>query len=81
MSPRKRNAVTGIVVLGAMAVLLWMILTFSGRMMGLFTPKGTPVVFNSDRADGLSDGSPVNYNGYQVGTVTKVTRSLPSSPL
>ena len=74
MTPRKRNAITGIVVLGAMMVLLWMILTFSGRMMGLFKPKGTVVIFNSDRADGLSDGSPVLYNGVQVGKVRSVSR-------
>ena len=75
MTPRKRNLITGAVVLAALATLVWMILTFSGRLMGLFKPKGTPVVFLSDRGDGLSEGSPVFYRGVQVGKVTGVRRS------
>jgi phospholipid/cholesterol/gamma-HCH transport system substrate-binding protein len=74
MTPRRRNLITGAVVLGALATLTWMILTFSGRMMGIFKSPGTRVEFKSDRADGLSDGSPVLYAGVPVGKVTRVRR-------
>src|SRR5579872_1475849 len=74
MPPRKRNIVTGTVVLSALAMLVWMILTFSGGAMRIFKARGTPVVFLCDRADGLSDGSPVLFKGVQIGKVTRVTR-------
>lgn len=74
MSPYKRNVVTGIVVTGALATLVWMMLTFSGRIMQIFKPPGVPVVFLSTRGDGLSDGSPVLFNGVRVGKVTSVAR-------
>jgi phospholipid/cholesterol/gamma-HCH transport system substrate-binding protein len=72
MSPAKRNLITGIVVLGAIGTLLWMILTFSGRAMGIFQATGMKIAFTCDRADGLSDGSPVFYAGIEVGKVTSV---------
>ncbi|HZL35369.1 MAG TPA: MlaD family protein [Tepidisphaeraceae bacterium] len=75
MAPRTRNLITGVVVLFSMLVLAWMILEFSGRAMGFFKPKGTPVVLISDRADGLADGSAVFYRGVQVGKVTSVRRT------
>ncbi|HWE03871.1 MAG TPA: MlaD family protein [Tepidisphaeraceae bacterium] len=75
MTAYKRNVVTGIVVLSALLVLVWMILTFSGRMMGIFKPKATQVVFVSTRGDGLSQGSPILYRGVQVGKVNGVTRA------
>jgi phospholipid/cholesterol/gamma-HCH transport system substrate-binding protein len=74
MPPRKRNIVTGAVVLSALGMLVWMILTFSGGAMRIFKARGTPVGFLCDRADGLSDGSPVFFKGVQVGKVTRVTR-------
>lgn len=74
MSPRKRNIVTGIVVLLALATLTWMVLTFSGGAMRIFKPKGVPVVFRCDRADGLSEGSPVFFKGVEVGRITDVRR-------
>ena len=74
MTARKRNIITGAVVLGALGILAWMILSFSGRAMGLFKAKGTPVVFLADRADGLYEGSPVFFKGVEVGKVTGVRR-------
>ena len=71
----KRNVITGAVVLSSLAILVWMILTFSGRLMGLFKPRGTPVVFVSTSGDGLSNGSPVLYQGVTVGKVIDVLRS------
>lgn len=73
MAPTKRNLVTGLVVLGALLTLVWMVLTFSGRAMRLLKPKGEIISFISDRADGLSDGSPVFYKGVEVGRATGVT--------
>lgn len=75
MSSRTRNLITGVVVLVALVVLAWMILTFSGRAMGIFKPKGTPVTFIADRSDGLADGSPVYYRGVQIGKVLSVVRN------
>jgi len=74
MSPRKRNIVTGTVVLVALLTLAWMILTFSAARCGFFRPKGVRVVFRSERADGLSEGSPVFFKGVEVGKITRVRR-------
>jgi phospholipid/cholesterol/gamma-HCH transport system substrate-binding protein len=74
MSSRKRNIVTGAVVLIALGALAWMIMQFTGRAMAIFKPAGMPIVFTSNRGDGLSDGSPVLYRGVQVGKVNAVRR-------
>ena len=74
MTPRKRNIVTGVIVLTALAMLMWMVLTFSGGAMRMFRPRGTHVVFKCDRADGLSEGSPVFFKGVEIGKVTAVIR-------
>jgi phospholipid/cholesterol/gamma-HCH transport system substrate-binding protein len=74
MTPRKRNIITGAVVLGALGVLAWMILSFSGQAMGIFKAKGVPVVFLADRADGLYEGSPVFFKGVSIGRVTGLER-------
>ncbi|MDB5305753.1 MAG: Mammalian cell entry related domain protein [Phycisphaerales bacterium] len=74
MSSRKRNIITGAVVLFALGALAWMTMQFTGRAMAIFKPRGMPIVFSSNRGDGLSDGSPVLYRGVQVGKVTAVRR-------
>jgi phospholipid/cholesterol/gamma-HCH transport system substrate-binding protein len=74
MSSRKRNVITGLVVLIALGALMWMVMQFTGQAMALFKPRGMPVVFSSNRGDGLSDGSPVLYRGVQVGKVISVRR-------
>src|ERR1700709_2434128 len=72
MNARRRNIVTGVVVLTALLTLGWMILQFSGKMMGIFKLHETTVSFISDRGDGLSEGSPVLFRGVQVGKVNTV---------
>lgn len=74
MSSYRRNVAVGATVLGAMVILGWMILQFGGRLAEPFTPKQFPVRAVGDRADGLSDGSPVVYRGVTVGRVIKVSR-------
>src|SRR5436190_748832 len=72
MSPYRRNVLVGITVLGAMAILGWMILQFGGRVIGPFTTAKMRLVLVSDRADGISDGSAVVYHGVNVGQITEV---------
>src|ERR1700761_5602914 len=81
MSPYRRNVMVGVVVLGALGVLGWMILKFGGQPMALFMPARQHVHFLCDRADGLSNGSIVTYRGVNVGQVTTVTRAGNSDPV
>lgn len=74
MSPYRRNVIVGLTVLVAMLILGWMILQFGGELASPFTPKQFPIRVVSDRADGISNGSPVQYRGVAVGRVDKVTR-------
>ena len=76
MPTYRRNVTTGIVVLGAIIALIWMILTFTGRAVGFLKPAGVPVTFLASHGDGLADGSPVYFNGVQVGKVTSVVRAV-----
>lgn len=69
MSPNKRNLMVGVVVLGAIVVLAWMILKFANRAATLVFTKGTHVHVVADHAEGLSDGSAVYYHGVNVGRV------------
>jgi phospholipid/cholesterol/gamma-HCH transport system substrate-binding protein len=71
----RKNLMVGIVVLGALIVLGWMILKFGERPVKWFTPPKMALHFEASRADGLSDGSPVFYRGVSVGTVIAVKRS------
>lgn len=72
MTARKRNIVTGAVVLAALLTLAWMILQFSGKMMSIFKLHETKVFFVSEFGNGLTEGSPVLYRGFQVGKVNAV---------
>jgi phospholipid/cholesterol/gamma-HCH transport system substrate-binding protein len=74
MSAYRRNVAVGLTVLVAMVILGWMILRFGAAPAQLFQPKQYPIRLISERADGLSDGSPVTYRGVGVGRVTNVTR-------
>jgi len=74
MSPYRRNVIVGLTVLVAMLILGWMILQFGGELASPFTPKQFPIRVVSDRADGISAGSPVQYRGVAVGRVATVTR-------
>lgn len=75
MSPYRRNIFVGVVVLGALVMLGWMILKFGDRPARFFAPETMPVKFITDRADGLGEGSNVTYRGVIVGRVKTVTRT------
>lgn len=74
LTPRKRNVLVGSVVLVAMVGLAWMVLKFSGREASSVFNKGTDIQLIADRADGVSEGSPLFYLGVNVGRVTGVRR-------
>jgi phospholipid/cholesterol/gamma-HCH transport system substrate-binding protein len=75
MSPNKRNVFVGAVVLGAMVALGWMILKFGDRPARIFATPSQPVVFLTERADGLGEGSNITYRGVIVGRVKTLRRS------
>ena len=69
MSPNKRNLMVGVVVLGGIAVMAWMVLKFANQAATFFLTKGTHITVISDRADGISEGSAIYYRGVNVGRV------------
>jgi phospholipid/cholesterol/gamma-HCH transport system substrate-binding protein len=72
MSPYRRNLLVGITVLGAFAVLGWMILQFGGTLATPFAPSQIHVLLIADHADGLSEGSAVIFRGVTTGRVDRV---------
>ncbi|HTL28152.1 MAG TPA: MlaD family protein, partial [Tepidisphaeraceae bacterium] len=75
MSPYRRNVLVGTTVLGAMIILGWMIIKFSGELATPFKPKQIAIKFITDRADGVAEGSPINFLGVPAGRVSGVYRS------
>ena len=69
MSHYRRNIVVGAVVLISLGVLAWMSLQFANKGFAALFTKGTPVILLAPRADGVSDGSAVQYLGITVGQV------------
>jgi phospholipid/cholesterol/gamma-HCH transport system substrate-binding protein len=72
MSAYRRNVMVGATVMGALTVLGWMILKFGASVARPFAPDSIPVTFETDRADGVADGSPIHYLGVETGHVTDV---------
>jgi phospholipid/cholesterol/gamma-HCH transport system substrate-binding protein len=81
MSPYRRNVMVGVVVIGALVVLGWMILKFGGQPMALFTPARIPIHFLCERADGLSNGAIITYRGVSVGQIMTVNRGANDAPV
>jgi phospholipid/cholesterol/gamma-HCH transport system substrate-binding protein len=75
MSPYRRNILVGVTVLGALVTLGWMILKFGDRPARIFATPSQPLIFTTDRADGLGEGSNITYRGVIVGRVKKVLRT------
>ncbi|MGD0462611.1 MAG: MlaD family protein [Tepidisphaeraceae bacterium] len=75
MATYQRNILVGVTVLGALLVFGWMALKFSSRTAELFSPPQLPLHFLTARADGLSQGSAVEYLGVSVGRVTSLSRN------
>lgn len=65
----------GIVVLGALISLGWMLIRFGGRLMSPFASPTMGVRLMADRADGISIGSAVLYRGVTIGRVESVSRA------
>lgn len=74
MTPRLRNFSVGATVLFALGVLGWMIFRFGAQPATFFRPPQMPVVFLAERADGLGDGSTINFRGVEAGRVLRVRR-------
>jgi len=72
MSPYRRNILVGVVVLGAVSTMVWMAMEFGGRTAALFAPPRFAIHFDSDRADGLAEGSTISFHGVQVGQVSAI---------
>ena len=75
MATYQRNILVGVTVLGAGLVFGWMVLKFSSKTAELFAPPQMPLHFKTARADGLSEGSGVQYLGVDVGRVTSLSRN------
>jgi phospholipid/cholesterol/gamma-HCH transport system substrate-binding protein len=74
MNPTTRNAIVGLVVVGAIGALAWMILKFSSTTVSQMFAKGTAFTLRADRADGLAEGSGIQYLGVNVGRITGMRR-------
>src|SRR5829696_8811914 len=75
LSPYRRNILVGVTVIGALVMLGWMILKFGDRPARLFGPDQMLVHFQADRADGLGEGSAVQFKGVDVGRISIVRRT------
>lgn len=76
MSPYRRNVLVGLTVLIALVILGGMMLRFGAVLVWPFAPRYMQIRLESDRGDGLADGSPIFYKGVQVGRVREVKRSV-----
>src|SRR5947207_2985504 len=75
MSAYRKNIMVGASVLVSLVMLGWMILKFGGSAATIFVPPQDSVQIITDRADGISEGSAVQFRGVNVGRVSKVRRS------
>jgi phospholipid/cholesterol/gamma-HCH transport system substrate-binding protein len=74
MSPYRKNLMVGVVVLGGLVVLGWMILQFGDAPIRLFSTEQIRVQFVADRAEGITAGSAITFRGVGVGKVESVQR-------
>lgn len=72
MTDRRKNIMVGIVVLGALVLLAWMLVAYGGLALAPFTSGRAGISILAERADGVAEGSPVLYRGIQVGQVRTV---------
>jgi phospholipid/cholesterol/gamma-HCH transport system substrate-binding protein len=72
MTSNKKNILVGVTVLGAFVVLGWMIIQFGGRLGKLSGGATYLVNMTAPRANGLSEGAPVQYLGSPVGRVERI---------
>lgn len=72
MSSHRKNLLVGVTVLGAFVVIGWMIVQFGGRLGKLTGGSTYAVHMITPRANGLSEGAPVQYLGTPVGRVETI---------
>ena len=72
MTSRRKNILVGLTVLGALAILGWMILQFGGQVGSFLGGATYGVRMSAPRANGLSEGAPVQYLGTPVGRVETI---------
>ncbi|MBV8782404.1 MAG: MCE family protein [Phycisphaerae bacterium] len=72
MSAYQRNTLVGLTMLGALAILAWMIIRFGGALADPFAPKQMHFRLVAARADGVSDGTAVLYKGVAIGRAEHV---------
>src|SRR5947208_10833917 len=70
MSAYRKNILVGLTMIGALIIVGWMMIRFGGPAAGLFVKRQLGIHLVTDRADGVSDGSAVQYRGVVVGHVT-----------
>lgn len=80
MSPYKRNWFVGGTVLLALTTLGFLIIIFGGSLGSIFAGEKIHITFQTDRGDGISEGSAVKYLGTQVGNVSSVQLVLDAVP-
>jgi ABC-type transporter Mla subunit MlaD len=74
MSSKSRNFAVGLTVMVSIAIFLWMFIRFGTKSVGLFTPPQIDVQITAHQVDGLSDGSPILYQGVYVGRILHLHR-------
>jgi len=76
MSAKQRNFLIGATVLVALGIFIWFALEFGAKGAGgLLAPPQEEVVIDATRVDGLSEGSPVTYQGVNVGRIVRLARN------
>jgi phospholipid/cholesterol/gamma-HCH transport system substrate-binding protein len=77
MKAKTRNFLVGVTVLAALLIFAWFCLQFGAKATTLIgmMPAETQVEIQAPRVDGLSEGSPVTYQGVVVGRVTQLARN------
>jgi paraquat-inducible protein B len=76
MSRKADPKLIGLFVVGAVVLLVGMIVAFGGGR--LFATTKTYVMFFADEVNGLQIGSPVNFRGVRVGSVSDIVLSYDS---
>ena len=70
---RRKNMVVGIFVIAALCIFVWMLLRFRELPLVVSKIKSFNVLVYFPEAQGIQSDTPVNYCGYQIGRVTKVS--------
>jgi phospholipid/cholesterol/gamma-HCH transport system substrate-binding protein len=75
MSPKMRNFAVGLTVMVSIAIFLWMFISFGTKSVSLFGAPQVAIEIRADQVDGLSEGSPLMYQGVIVGRILRLHRN------